>query len=206
MNELDFHVGIIRTIEPAEKILSKDTIEKMITSIEALEIEHIGSKICKKILDGLHPNRMVEIQQQVMSKKGSTADNSMRLIFNTKMHAKLFEKGKIQFLTDSEAKEFLKCIFLPITITLTQAFTTPSQFSLAGVYFPLSEHEPLGVLKDTLKQDLKVPFKYSFHLELDKKLTEKRSELVFNLIEVSDSVEISKETFTIKELQQSLLE
>ena len=96
----------------------------------------------------------------------------------------------------------------PIQKSITQSFSIPGSFLEKGLSFRLSEYEPVEILK-TIAEELgiiitivDVPVRYYIDVKLDEKLTQEKSEIVFSLVETSDTVEFSTKTFSVEELRK----
>jgi hypothetical protein len=210
MNSLTVDHKSIALINPNESVkqsISPENIVKKISSIDALQIELIGHKIAEKIVNNLGPVGKAKVAQKINPKQ-KASEMTMMLMIQTMMHARMdMEQGK-QFLSEEEAFKFVMLALWPIKDKITDSFSKPDWFLEYGLYFQLSDYEPMGVLSETAeKMGLNitlndVPSKYYIYLKLDKELTNEKSDLVFVLTEKSNNVEFSKKTFTIKELEQ----
>lgn len=208
MDPLGFSPTSHVSMEIEEKKVSSNNIEKMIASVDALQIELIGSKICEKIVNNLGTVPRARIMQQVVKEK-DFADHFSKMVFLMATHAadEDMEKGK-RFLTEDQAGSFLLYLLWPVKDLITGGFSRPHHFVKAGVTFEISDYEPTEMINKIAKKIgveitlVQVPHKYSIYLKLDEKLTSEKSQLVFNLIGVSQGVEVSKETFTINELEE----
>jgi len=118
-----------------------------------------------------------------------------------------YKKENKQFNPEEHGERFLSIVLSPVEDAIKDSFSRPEWFLDNGIEFQISDNKPVGVLKKTAEEiDIimgvnDVPTNYYIHLQLDKELAQKGSELVFALIQKSEGVEFSNKTFTIKELE-----
>ncbi len=186
--------------ESVEHTLSAEEIGESISSIDALKIETISTKIIEKVLNNLGFVGKVFVEKQVRQKKGLA-----ELPFPTTIPAVLENKP---FLSNADTAKFFPAALLLVTTKISSAFSTSSNFMDSGLCFQISDCEPMGFVHDAAKQtgiDLTsdhIPSKYFVHFKGDLEQTREKAEVVFVLTEESEGIEFSKSTFTIAELQQ----
>ncbi len=188
--------------------LSPRQLEAKIAALTAEEIELISEKMAEKIVNQLGPIKAARINAQVVKAKG---DSELKL--NTKLlHARLVmnhlsEYKSKPFLSDSEAVKLFGVTSSLLSALITHDFSTPSNFLQSGMHLRLSDYEPETILNTCARKvgiDLNltnVAAKWHLDLKIDQELTQRESVLVFLLLETSAGVEISRQTFTIGELE-----
>lgn len=172
--------------EPASSTLSTAEILARISAIDAHQIELIGHHIAYRILHKLGPAAKAKIVQQVMQKRGTGANTTE------------LDSGKTQFFSNADAARFLRITLGYIQQAMTASFSTPFQFVESGLAFQLTDHQASGILEATanamgISLTFKdVPSEYCIFFKLDEELTRENGNLVFELIECSEGVELSR--------------
>ena len=100
-------------------------------------------------------------------------------------------------------------MLFPVREKIRQSFSTPADFLEQGMRLELTDYHPVGILAESAEEIglkitlLDVPPRYEIEMKLDQELTRERGKLVFTLIQTSGGVELSKESFTIQELEKA---
>jgi len=191
-----------------QKLSVKDICNK-VTSINASQIALIGNEIGGNLLDNLGPSNKNRIELQVMQKNESQRNFIMHLELMLAMDdSPIAEK---EFLSNDDCKRFLLSILKPLTDALEDSFAKPNDFLEFGTIVQISDDLPMGILKETannLKIDITendVPSKYYIYLKLDRESMQQEAELVFALTAECNGIKFSEETFTIQDLEETLV-
>lgn len=190
--------------------MSIANIREKITSITAEQIELIGVKIAKALVNNLGLGNKARIAQKTVQNSAKPVDGMRIMMMRQAVTFAKLGDGKAQFLSDKDTAKFLAVSLELIKKDITASLSISDLFFEEGAYIELSDYEPKGVLKKTAKQigvkitQLEVPMRYYIFLKLDLELTHEKSDLVFSLTEKSEGVEFSKKTFTLKELEEEL--
>jgi hypothetical protein len=201
---------------PIQQSLSSHEISEKISSIDALEIELLSRKIITRIMKNLGDTNVNRIEQKInninLEKSPSLVSMMAALYLALEgMGGEIqlnIEGRKPTFLSKKDANKFMLEALSPMQKEIANSFSTPSIFLEDGICFQISDqYEPMGFVSkaaETIGVDLtfQIPHTYRVRLKLDEQLTQKKSDLVFSLTGESRGIEISKETFTIKKLEE----
>ena len=191
----------------AKPTLSSREIVEKLSSINAEQIELIGTQIVQKVLNNLGPVRKLKVALKVSEAKGEPMNGieQATLLLSAKQ---AISNGKRQFLSKLDASRFVMTALWPVKSAIRESFSTPSAFLRDGLFFQLSDYEPEGFLAETAEKMgialnfTDVPTKYCVRLKLDNELTNEKSDLVFSIIEQSHGVIFPETYFTVKELEE----
>lgn len=203
-----FSNGSLQLHQSSEMGISLKEILDKISKITDKTIELIGAKIVSVIPGRLGAANKNQVEFEIGS-KGKGFDHPIRIMMLRMMltQAKAGKKNTKQLFSLDQLGQFYIKALQPIKSEIAAAFSNSSLFEEFGLYFKLSDDEPMGILAQMSKElnlditMLDVPQKYQIHLKLDPELTKQKSDLVFAMTEESDGVEFSRTTFTIEELE-----
>ena len=191
--------------------LSTHEINQRISSIDASHIELIGIKMIEPLIHNLGPVGKARVALEVMKIKEVPEGPMSVDMCITMMCAKIeIEKGRGRFFSDEKASEFMREALWPVKQKIAESFSE-SDFFKTALELQISDYNPMGFVVGAagrirvLLTVNDVPIKYYLILKLDEQLTQEKSDLVFSLTEKSEGVEFSKQTFTVRELEEQFV-
>jgi hypothetical protein len=209
------HPPAATAASPAQ--ISPRQMEAKIAALTAEDIDLLSEKMAEKIVNQLGPIKAARINAQVVKVKGYSEEMSTKLLHVRLVMNHLSEYKSKPFLSDIEAVKLFGVTSSLLSALITHDFSTPQTFLQSGMHIRLSDHEPETIL-NTIAQKVgidlnltNVAAKWHLDLKIDQELTQRKSDvyfthrcnLVFLLLETSAGVEISRQTFTIGELEDA---
>lgn len=205
-------IDTAETTKEASSSMPSKKMEEKIRSINATQIELIGKKVVETVLNRLGPIGKYEAEQLIFEKNKNDqqlSSLSMTALAQYKILADQFIGKK--FLSEELVTKLMNDSLQHVSTGLQTSFSTPLAFIKTGLGFFLSSHDPEGFIADAAKQNglhlnmTHIPMTYRVRLELDEPLTQQHQDLVFAIKELSDIIEFSKITFTVKSSELVLI-
>jgi|GEM_PF-1731435 len=194
-------------VSPAS--LSSHQMEAKIRALTAEKIELISEKMAEKIVNQLGPLKVARINAQVIKAKGDSDELSTKLLHVKLVASHLSEYKSKPFLSDVEAVKLFGSTSQLLGASITHEFSMPQDFLKSGMHLRLSGYEPETFLNTVAQRvgisldQTNVAANWHFDLKIDQELTQQKSDLVFLLLETSTGVEISRQVFTVEELEEA---
>jgi hypothetical protein len=219
-NLLPFAILILLSIVLATKDTNDDEpaidAQEMIKAVQVItpvQIELIGSKMVEKMLNHLGPNEKARIEAEIWIRQAIAPMEMNRISCIAPLVVENQDQPILQhppFLSDSQFCSLFIASLNLIKDELEGFKVSPHLFVQKGMTFQISDDEPVGLLAQAAKKQgiaidgSHVLHQYCITLEIDPKESHKRSQLAFTIVEASNGIAFSRESFALGDLDEML--